>query len=262
MERVKITVSAREKTGKEIVRKIRHSGEIPAVIYARGFNLPIQIAREGIKTLKDIHFSGSTIIDLDVLGSKPDNFSVLIKDVQFHPLTEEIIHVDFVKVSLTERIRVKVPVVLVGEALGVKEGGTLEQILWELEIEGLPLDVPEKITLDISSLVIGKSIHAAEVKVADNLKIITAAEETVATVVAHVEEEVAAPQAGAVPAEGPEVIKEKKPEDGQETEAEADKKEEAKPAAAGAKPGAAAAKPAAGAKPAAKPAAGKEGAKK
>ncbi len=149
----------------------------------------------------------------------------MIKDLQYHPLNEENIHIDFVKISLTEKIKVSVPIILGGEAKGVKEGGVLEQILWNLEIEGLATDIPERIEVEISNLGIGDSIHAGDIKLAENLKLITPPISTVATVVKKVEEEVAAPgTAEAVPA-GPEVIKEKKEseEKGEETVKEKDK---------------------------------------
>ncbi|MEI8350468.1 MAG: 50S ribosomal protein L25 [Candidatus Omnitrophota bacterium] len=226
MERVAIEASIREKSGKEKAKKIRQAGNIPAIVYARGMNLLVEIPIVSIKKLRTIHYSQNAIIDMTVTGAKDkERFSVLIKDVQYHPLSEEAIHVDFIKVSLEEKIKVNVPVVLKGEPKGVKDGGILEQILWQLVIEALPLDIPQKIEVDVSELGIGHSIHVENLKISGNVKIVNAGQETIATVVEKKEEEVAA----ATPIEGaptgPEVIKEKKEtEEGEEGEGKEDSK--------------------------------------
>jgi large subunit ribosomal protein L25 len=212
--------------GKEKAKKIRREGSIPAIIYSKNVNMPIQLMPLDLKALRSVHFSQSAIIDMEIVnGNKKESHSVLIKDVQYHPLSEAITHIDFIKVSLEEKIKVNVSLVLKGEPKGIKEGGILEQIMWQLTLEGLPLDIPEKIEIDVSELDIGDSIHVGDIKVKDNLRMVSSAEETVATVVAKKEEEVAVPAEEAAPT-GPEVIKEKK--EGEEGE-EAEDKEEAKP---------------------------------
>jgi large subunit ribosomal protein L25 len=184
MERVKIEAVLREKTGKETAKKVRFKGDVPAIVYGRGDNLAIEISKASLKTLNSIHFSQSAVIDMELAGAqKKDSFSVLIKDLQYNPLTEAIMHIDFIRVSLEEKIRVNVPVVLKGEPKGLKDGGILEQILWQLVIEALPLDIPEKIDVEVSHLGIGNSVHVSEIKLSDNLKIVNSPEETVATVV-------------------------------------------------------------------------------
>jgi len=194
MEKVSIKVNLREKSGKEISKKERNQGLIPAVVYAKGFNLCVQVPLEALKVLNSIHFSESIIIDMDVLESKEKGpVAVLIKDVQYHPLKDTINHIDFVKVSLTEKIKVKVPIALSGECKGVAEGGILEHMLWEVEIEMLPTSIPEKFDIDVSELEIGHSIHVSDLKIAEGMKVLNSPQETIATVVAvkeEVEEEV------------------------------------------------------------------------
>ncbi len=214
MERIKIQASSREKTGKEIAKRIRREGLIPAVVYSSEANISLSLPITSLKALRSIHFSESAVIDMEITDAKgAASMPVIIKDVQFHPLTEEVIHIDFFKVSLTKKIKVPVPLLFKGEAKGVKEEeGNLEQILREIEIEGLPLDIPENIEVDVSDLAVGQSIHAKDLKIAENLKIITEPGATLVTVTAKKEEEVeevAAAEEGAAPAE-PEVIKEKK----------------------------------------------------
>jgi large subunit ribosomal protein L25 len=228
MERIKIQSNIREKVGKERAKKERRMGEIPAIIYGKGENLSVTIPIPSLKTLKGAHFSRSAIIDMEAVGKeKKETISVLIKDIQYHPLSEEVIHMDFMRVLLTEKIRVNVPLLLKGEAKGVKEEGIVQQILWELEVEGLPLDIPAKIEVDVAELGIGDSIHVNEVKVPDKIKIVAHLEGTVVTVVEKAEEEEIVPTAAEVAPMGPEVIKEKKEgeegEEGEETKEGADK---------------------------------------
>ncbi|MFA6281216.1 MAG: 50S ribosomal protein L25 [Candidatus Omnitrophota bacterium] len=228
MERVKIQASLREKLGKETAKKVRFKGNAPAIIYGKGPNLAVEIPVAGLKTLRAIHFSQGAVIDIDLGGQETkENFSVLIKDIQYHPLTEAITHIDFIRVSLEEKIKANVPIVLKGEPKGVKEEGILSQVLWQLTIEALPLDIPEKIEVDVSHLGIGNSVHVKEIKVTENIKIVNSPDETVATVVEK-EEEVVATTADEAAPTGPEVIKEKKETEEGEAEGEAKGKEEPK----------------------------------
>lgn len=214
MKQLKITSIARDRLGKESSKKERKEGLLPAVIYGRQFSLPVVLPFVSLKVLRSINFSETSILEMTVDGyeGKDNKFPVIIKDVQYHPLTEEPIHMDFVKVSLEEKIRVNVSVVLKGECPGVKEGGILEQMLWEIELESLPLNIPEKIELDVSSMKIGDSIHVKDLSLAEGIKILESPDETIVTVVAK-HEEVVEEEAGIEPATAePEVIKEKEKE--------------------------------------------------
>lgn len=214
MERIKIKVDKRDGLGKEKVKKLRKAGYIPAIVYSEDINMAINVHFSNLKALRAINFSESAVIDMEIAGEKKHKtIPTLIKDVQFHPLREAVIHIDFLKVSLKEKIKVHVPIALKGETKAVKEGeGVIEQILRELEVEALPLDIPEKIELDISELTIGHSLHVEDLKVSDNLRVITDGKAAVVTIVLKKEEELEEP----APAEGeeapsePEVIKEKK----------------------------------------------------
>lgn len=226
MERIGIKVDVRQDKGKESAKKIRKTGFIPAVVYGRDTNISLSLPFESLKVLRSIHFSESSVVDMTIEGDKkPITMPVFIKDIQFHPITDEIIHIDFLKVSLTEKIKVDVPIVLKGEAKGAKEAdGTVDQILREIEVEGFPLDIPEKIELDVSELEIGNSLHVSDLNVVGKIKVITELTEIIVTVLARKEEpeeeEVVAeePQAGE-----PEVIKEKK--EGPEEASPKEKKE-------------------------------------
>ncbi len=221
MGRLKINVEKRPGLGKQAVKRLRSEGHIPAVIYGKGINAPVSISSESFKVLKNIHFSESVVIDLTIDGQKKsDSLPVLIKDVQSHPLTSEVIHLDLIKVSLKEKIKVHIPVVLKGEAKGKEEGAVLEQILREIEVEGLPLDIPENLEVDISGLEIGHSIHLKELQFPGDIKIVSDPEATVATLGIKKEEE-PEPEEELIDEEAPaepEVIKEKKQEDKEEAE--------------------------------------------
>lgn len=217
MEMVKIEAYFREGVGKEKAKKVRKNGDVPAVVYSKDINVPVTISAQGLKILREMRFSESMIINMEIVNEqKKDNFSVMIKDMQYHPLTEQILHIDFMKVSLEEKIKVHVLLNFKGEPKGVKEGAALDYILREIEIEAYPLDIPEKIDIDISNLEIGHSIHVRDVIFSDNLKVITHAEDTIAALVAKTEEKEEAVETGEAVSEGPEVIKEKKKEEKEE----------------------------------------------
>ena len=220
MERIIIKGLIREERGKK-VKRLRRGGYLPAVIYDKQTNQSIKLSSESVKALKSIRFSESVIIDVEMeRESSVPNSSVLIKEVQFHPLTEEVTHVDFVKVSMTEKVRVNVPLMLKGDPAGGKDGGVLEQVLWEVEIEGFPLAIPPHIDVDITDLKIGHSIHVKDLDVSEDYDILSGGEETIVTIIAQVEEteEAAEELLEDVPA-GPQVLKEK-PKDGQEEKKE------------------------------------------
>lgn len=227
MDRIKIKVEKREKTGKESVKKLRNQGYVPAIVYSEDTNIALAISFSDLKTLRSIHFSESAVIDMEIGGDKKaESMPVLIKDIQYHPLTEDVIHIDFLKVSLKEKIRVHVPLVLKGEAKQVKEeSGTIEQILRELEVEGLPLDIPEKIEVDVSGLTIGHSLHVSDLVIPVNISIVSESAATVVTALAKEEEaEEEAPAEEGASAE-PEVIKEKKEAGSEEEKAQKEPKE-------------------------------------
>ena len=228
MERMNIKVERRETIGKEGVKKLRKQGFIPAVVYSEDINIALTIPFASLKALHSIHFSASAVIDMEIADEKKTKLiPVLIKDIQFHPLTEKVIHIDFLKVSLKDKIKVHVSIVLKGEPKQVEEeGGTLEQILRELEVEGLPLDIPEKIEVDISELTIGHSLHVSDLIVPANIAVVTDSGAAVVTALAkeeEVEEEVPTEEEAAAE---PEVIKEKKEGAGEESGKEEVKKEE------------------------------------
>jgi len=215
MERVELTVEKREEMGKGPVGRLRKAKSIPAIIYGKKFTpINVKIDNKNVMVLKKIDYSENTLISLILKGAS-DKLSVLIKDFQIHPLTEEVVHIDFINVSLTDKIKVKVPIHLKGEAEGVKAGGILESILKDLDIECVPTAIPESIEIDVTALKVGDNIHVSDIAVPVGSKILNPEKDVILSIVVPVvEEEAAAVEPG--PTE-PEVIKEKpKTEEGKE----------------------------------------------
>ena len=182
---------------------MRRGGKVPAVIYGRGRE-PDQLAVDGValgRLLEKI-VPENTIVELTVDG-KP--VKTLIREVQRHPVRPGITHVDFYEIRAGQKIRVAVPIQCVGIPDGVRnQGGTLDQVIRNVEIEVLPDDIPDRVELDVTALTIGKSLHISDLSI-PKAQILMDAALTVATVVAPRVEEVAAPAAAAVegaPVEG------------------------------------------------------------
>jgi large subunit ribosomal protein L25 len=221
MEEIFLDVQAREDTGRGKVKDLRGKGFIPAVLYAQGKeSLSIKVSHSDFLKLVHQHRIESAVINLKVKDDKKQKARpCLIKEIQYEPVHGDILHVDFNEISLTKTIKVNVPVVAKGEPAGVKqEGGSLEHILWEIEIECLPTDIPKGIDIDVSQLKIGDSIHIKDITFPSGVKVLNDPSAIVLSVAAPMKEEVvAAPVEGEVSQE-PEVIKEKKevPAEGEE----------------------------------------------
>ncbi len=216
MEKFILNCKKRPNVGKSYNRKIRAQGFVPAVVYSTEVNEPLMFeAREFLKIIHKHPALENIIIELNIEdGKKAKSYHALVKDVQYHPVSDQIIHVDFQKISLKERISVKVPLVPKGESIGVKNGGVLEHLLRDLKIECFPQDIPEKIEVDVSSLDIGHSLHVEDLELPSNIKVLEDKEEVVFTCVAPREEaEEEVPQEEAP--EEPEVIKKKEKEEGE-----------------------------------------------
>jgi len=205
----------RERLGKGGARKARQGGEIPAVLYGhREIPIPVSVGARDFQLAMRTHRGGNPVVNLAVAGAE---YTALVRDVQYDPMTHDILHLDFQHISLTETIEVKVGVHLVGLPIGVKDGGgILETILREVEVRCLPTAIPASIDVDVSALNVGDSVHVRDM-VAPDVTILTDPDTTLATVVPPtvMEEKPAEVTAEAVAAAEPEVIaKGKKEEEG------------------------------------------------
>jgi large subunit ribosomal protein L25 len=229
MEEIFLDVEPREELGKGKLKKIRDAGFIPAVLYAEGKKSEsIKVSASQLLKLLHQHRLESMVINIRFVDKKQKPKSCLIKEIQYDPVTDDILHVDFNEISLTKAIKVNVPLVAKGEPIGVKqEGGSLEHILWEIEVECLPTNIPKSIEVDVSQLKIGDSIHIKDIAFPTDVKVLTDPGAIVVSVASPMKEEIpVAPVEGEEKVE-PEVIKEKKevPAEGEEKAEEAKEKE-------------------------------------
>ena len=237
MKEIVLKAKPREKMGKEHAKKLRRSGFIPAVVY--GPETPsvlLEIENKSFSALLRGGLGENVLVTLTISDQKDGERKVLIREIQRDPVKGDIVHVDFHEISLTKKLTIQVPIHLVGMAAGVKDGGILQHVLRELEVECLPTAIPEKVEVDVSNLNIGDSIHVADLKV-ENVEILSDPGSSIVTVVPPTvfkEAEVAP----AVAEEEPEVITEKKEEEKEKEEKKEEKKEkeakaEKKPAEGG-----------------------------
>lgn len=167
------------------LKKLRNTGKVPAVVYDYGTkNTSVKVDEvEFIKVIREVGRNG--VIDLGV-GSK--TIKVMVSDYQFDPLKNQITHIDFLAINMTEERTVDVPVQLVGEAVGAKEGGVVEQPLFDLQITATPENIPESIEVDITDLQINDSYSVGDIKVSGDFTIENDPEESVVTVVPPTDE--------------------------------------------------------------------------
>jgi large subunit ribosomal protein L25 len=212
-KQVKLKAEARTNVGRSSVNKLRARGIIPAVIYGGKVKpQPLQVTARDINAMMS-HASGENVlVDLEIAGEK-SNRAALVQEVQHSPVGGEIVHVDFHAISMDETIQAEVPLEPIGTPVGVKTfSGLLEQSLRALAIECLPRDLPDRITVDVSQLNIGDSIHVRDIQLPSGVTAKVPADLTAFSVLAPVvEEEPVAVEAEAAAA-GPEVITEKKEE--------------------------------------------------
>lgn len=234
MEKIMLSAIKREKTGKELAKKLRRQEKIPAIVYGAGVSpVPLTLERKEFRQILRSHGSGNMLINLKVTGAKLGEKTVIIKDIQYHPVTEEIRHVDFQAVSLTEKITVQVALHETGECPGVSKGGIIDRVHHEIEIECLPTAIPERIDIDVSALDFGHAIHVKDLKFPEGVTCVLDPDEVVFTVKAPKEEKAPEPTPGE--AVEPEVIKKGKEDAEGEEGAEA---KDAKPGQAASKEGA------------------------
>src|SRR6266699_3143085 len=213
-KQVKLKAEPRTNVGRSGVNKLRARGIIPAVIYGGKVKPPpLQVAARDINAIMS-HASGENVlVDLEITGEK-SNRAALVQEVQHSPVRGEIVHVDFHAISMDETIQAEIPLEAIGTPVGVKTfGGLLEQSLRSLAIECLPRDLPDRITVDVSQLNIGDSIHLRQIQLPSGVTSKVQPDLTAFSVLAPVvEEEPVVAEAEAAAAAGPEVITEKKEE--------------------------------------------------
>jgi large subunit ribosomal protein L25 len=234
-----VPAESRSETGKNVNRRLRRRGMIPGVLYGTGkAAVPVAVSPREIGAILKSASGENTLFDLDLGGQRR---KVILKEFQREPLRGHLLHADFYEVALDKVLQVKVHVELEGVPAGVKlQGGIVDFVTRELEVECLPADIPQKITVDISHLELGKHLRVSELKVGDRVKVLDEPDLVIAHVVlprAEVAAEAVATEAA--PAEAtaePEVIKKGKAEAEGGTEEKAEKGGRPEKAEKGGKP--------------------------
>ena len=198
MEAPVLRVVRRTHSGKGVARKIRAQGLIPAVLYGGGENIPLSLRPKEL--LKILSAGENTIFQLNVEGETTEDRKALVRELQWDPLKETLLHADLYRISMDVEITVSVPLVLQGMSREVSDvGGTINQLLHEIEIQCLPSLIPHELTIDVAHLGIGEVLHVRDIPVPPRIQILAAPEEVVASVSVRGEEEAAAAPAAEAP---------------------------------------------------------------
>ena len=202
METIDVSIEPREAGSKRAAGRLRREGKLPGVFYGRKTNpVPLQVSR---KELSDriAELEGSHIIRIKSTSALLEDKVALIKEVQIHPVTGDVIHLDLYEIDMTQKIAVKIPLHFIGKAQGVVKGGILQPVVREIEVECLPIDIPEFLDVDVSSLEIGQSLHVSDMRVPEDVLITSDVVTTLVTVVSPTVEE--APKVEEAPLVAPE----------------------------------------------------------
>ena len=176
----KLDIETRESVGKKSTKAIRRDGKIPGTLYFKG-DEPDSIAIDKIKLYQALK-SDQRVYEVELGG---ESQYVMVKAVQYHPVTDEIIHLDFMRVRRSEKMTISVPLVLVGKPIGVVEGGILSQALNQIEISCFPTNVPDQIEVNVDKMELNSSISVADVSTDDEeVEILSSSEINVATITA------------------------------------------------------------------------------
>jgi large subunit ribosomal protein L25 len=231
MTEIVVAAERRTESGKNVNRRLRAAGRIPGVVYgASKETVAVSVAPKEIAAILRSASGENTLFDIDIQGTRR---KVILKEFQLEPLKGALLHADFYEVALDRLLQVEVQLELKGVPAGVKvQGGILDFVTRQLEVECLPADIPSRIEVDVTHLELGKHVRVSDITVSDKVRILTAPEVVIAHVVAPRAEEVAAatPAEGAAAAEGttaaePEVIKKGKATAEGEAEEKSEKKE-------------------------------------
>jgi len=220
LEKIELQATVRKSVGNGPARVLRRAGQIPAVLYGRKMEpVLLSINTKDLEQILKKGSFGQFILNLVIQNGKKMTKPVIIKELQTHPVSGNLIHIDFYEVDMKRQIKVMIPVVTTGKSLGIEEGGLLNIVRRELEVFCLPGDIPEAIEIDISELGIGDSIHLEDVPLGENVEVAADVNYTVVTVLSpKVEEEVVE--------EEEELEGEEEGAEGEAAEAEAEPEEE------------------------------------
>jgi large subunit ribosomal protein L25 len=209
IQNIVVEVAERADRGKNAARRCRRRGEVPAIVYGLDVApFAVVVPRRRVEEILGLESGRNTIFTLALAGQDKTR-AAMIKDLQRDPVTEGILHVDFVRVDLEKTVRVNVPIRIVGTPDGVKsQGGVLEIVIRQVEVECLPTDIPEHLDVEVGALAVGQAITVSDLPVGDRYRVLDDPEQTVCQVVMpRAEEAPVAAEAEPAAAAEPEVIK-------------------------------------------------------
>ncbi|MEL6616562.1 MAG: 50S ribosomal protein L25 [Bacteroidota bacterium] len=180
MDSITLTAAEPRGTGKKEVKAVRRDDRVPCVLYGPTTE-PVHFSVPQLDLRPLIHTSETYRVEVSVDG---EDYEAILKDVDFHPITDEALHADFLALTAGQTLTLTVPIQLEGTAPGVKAGGQLAQPLYELEIQSLPKDIPGHIAIDISSLEVGDSLHVYDLDLGDTIEVLTDSERTLVSIMA------------------------------------------------------------------------------
>jgi large subunit ribosomal protein L25 len=209
MEDRKLIAKKRELSGTGNARRLRKTGALPAVIFGADKGpVSVEVNAHDLEQILHHAASESMLVEIEIEGEGITQ--VLVKDVQHHPVTSDLLHVDLMRVTAGKAIHVEIQLEIIGEAAGVKAGGTVDQVMHSISVECLPKDLVEKIEIDVSEMEIGDAFHVADLGLSSTMKAMVDDDAIVATIAAPRAEEEEDEEEGA--AGEPEVLTEKKEE--------------------------------------------------
>lgn len=190
MQQRELTIELRNKTGKGIARRLRQQGKVPGVVYGKGIE-PVAVATTAKELAAAIGGEGGHN-NLITLKGALEGTVVIVSELSRGALKRNLEHVDFHKISLTDKVHVTVKLNVLGSSKGVRDGGLLDHAMHELKVECLPTQIPEHIDVDVTDLAIGHSIHVSELAVPAGVKVLENPKATVVSVLGRAKEEAAA----------------------------------------------------------------------
>ena len=202
MDILNLEVERRTGKGKGAARRLRRNGQVPAVVYGIREPASLAVSPKELERVLATRAGANVIVQLNVAGDAKGERPVLIKDLQRDPMKGRILHADFLEIRMDRKIGVSVPIVLRGEAPGIKQGGVLSQLLRELEVECLPIAIPAAIAVDVSGVNLNGVVHVRDIALPEGVDLMTDPEEPILTVAAPQEEEKPVEEAVPVAEEG------------------------------------------------------------
>jgi large subunit ribosomal protein L25 len=222
MQMQELSIKRRDGIGKQVAKRLRREGVVPAIVYGGGQNVPATVDPKAVLRMLVGHEGTTQLLTLKVDGESGTRLAI-IRAMQFDPVTERLLHVDLQEVSPDRPITVRVAVHPIGEAVGVRDTkGILNLVLHELSVSCLPTAIPQRLDADVSELAIGDVLTIANLKVPEGVRILNDPGQAVATVAPPMAEEVVAPAATVAVTAEPEVLTERKPKEGEEAAAPAE----------------------------------------